>query len=228
MTSSLTIFDCDGVLVDSERLAHRAFLEVVAPLGLVMELEEAMTLFRGRKMSECIQEVERRLGSALPERFVVEFRNRQSAIFREALQPIEGIAEALGEIDPPICVASSGPREKIVLTLTLTGLIDRFAGAIFSAYEVGSWKPEPGLFLHAAAAHGVSPERCIVVEDSVPGVLGAVAAGMPVLGYAADNDGEELRSAGATIFTSMRDLPALIQSIRQQQVENNADKRHEG
>jgi HAD superfamily hydrolase (TIGR01509 family) len=228
MPSSLIIFDCDGVLVDSERLGNRAFLRTVAPLGLRMELEEAMALFRGRKMTECLQEVERLLGSALPASFVDDLRKQQSAIFREELRPVEGIVEALDAIDPPICVASSGPLEKIELTLSLTGLLDRFAGAIFSAYEVGSWKPEPGLFLHAAAAHGVAPNRCIVVEDSVPGALGAAAAGMAVLGYAADGHQQELRAAGATVFTSMRELPALIQSIRQEQEENHADQRHQG
>jgi HAD superfamily hydrolase (TIGR01509 family) len=213
---SLVIFDCDGVLVDSERLAHQTLIDTVAPLGLHFTMQEAMGLFRGRKMSECVEEVENRLGYRLTESFIEEFRQRQHSAFRAGLKPVEGIIEALEAIDQPICVASSGPREKIVLSLTLTGLLERFDGAIYSAYEVGSWKPDPGLFLHAAKSWEISPGRCIVIEDSTPGVRAGVAAGMTVLGYAADADPDELAAAGARIFHSMHELPALVRSIRQQ------------
>ena len=227
-SSHLVIFDCDGVLVDSERLAHQLLIDSVAPLGLSFTMSEAMALFRGRKMSECVDEVESRIGGPLPEGFLDEFRRRQAATFRAELKPVEGIVEALETIDSTICVASSGPMEKIVLSLTLTGLLERFDGAIYSAYEVGSWKPDPGLFLHAASAHGISPGRCIVVEDSVPGIRAAVAAGMYVLGYAADADAAELSVAGARTFFAMSELPSLIQSIRLQQETNHADQRQQG
>lgn len=228
MIPHLVIFDCDGVLVDSERLAHQLLIDSVAPLGLHFSMQEAMALFRGRKMSECVDTVESRLGSALPDGFIDEFRLRQAAVFRDALKPVEGIFEALDSIPAPVCVASSGPLEKILLSLTLTGLLHRFEGAIFSAYEVGSWKPDPGLFLHAANAYGISPDHCIVIEDSVPGVIAAVAANMHVLGYAADADAGDLAAAGARVFGSMRELPSLILSIRTQTENTNADQRQQG
>lgn len=227
-SSHLIIFDCDGVLVDSERLAHQVLIDSVAPLGLHFSMKEAMALFRGRKMSECVDEVESRIGYTLPEAFIDEFRARQTAAFKAELKPVAGIVEALDSIDATICVASSGPPEKIRLSLTLTGLLERFDGAIFSAYEVGSWKPDPGLFLHAASAYGIPPGRCIVIEDSILGVRAGVAAGMSVLGYAADADAEELAAGGARIFFSMLDLPSLIQSTALQQESDHADQRQQG
>ena len=206
----LVIFDCDGVLVDSESLGCATFLDLAAELGVEMDLAEGMHLFRGRKMSVCVEEIERRLGGPVPADFVSNVRSRMAARFRSELQVIEGVHDALDCIEFPTCVASSGPREKINLSLELTGLFPRFAGRIFSAYEVGSWKPDPGLFLHAAQAMGVNPESCVVIEDSLPGVQAGIAAGMRVYAYTPDGDPQFLEREGAITFDSMHSLPGYL------------------
>lgn len=173
------IFDCDGTLVDSEPLANAALVECVAPFGLRMSTEDAMRSYVGGKMADCVADLECRLGRKLPDSFVAEVRKRTAEAFRAHLKPIEGALEVLANLRLPFCVASSGPMEKIELSLGLTGLAGFFArDRIFSAYDVGSWKPDPGLFLHAAHAMGVAPERCAVVEDSLRGVEAGTNAGM--------------------------------------------------
>lgn len=173
------IFDCDGTLVDSEWLANAALVDCVAPFGLRMSCEEAMQRYVGGKMADCVADLEGRLGRKLPDSFIPEVRKRTAEAFRAHLKPMEGALEMLHELKLPACVASSGPTEKIELSLKLTGLARFFPrGRIFSAYDVGCWKPDPGLFLHAAEAMGVSPDRCAVVEDSRPGVQAGIAAGM--------------------------------------------------
>jgi HAD superfamily hydrolase (TIGR01509 family) len=161
-------------------------------------------------MSECVEEIERRLGHPAPADFVPIVRARMAETFRRELRAIEGIHAALDAIDLPVCVASSGPPEKINLSLQLTGLLPVFAGRIFSAYDVGSWKPDPGLFLHAARAMGVEPAACAVIEDSLLGVQAGIAAGMRVYAYAPGGDPQLLAGEGATLFSSMRELPGLL------------------
>jgi HAD superfamily hydrolase (TIGR01509 family) len=211
MPLRLVIFDCDGVLVDSETVQIRVMVESMAGRGLHMPLDEAMPLFRGRKMAECVAEMERRLGSSLPESFVPDLRAAMADVFRRELRPIPGIFDALDAISTPKCVASNAPLEKMRLTLGITGLLPRFEGRMFSSYEVGSWKPDPGLFLHACRAMGASPEECAVVEDSVLGVRAALAAGMRALGFShLAEDRQLLESAGAIPFGSMSELPGLL------------------
>lgn len=179
MPIEAVIFDCDGTLVDSERLANTALVECVAPFGLCMSTEDAMQSYVGGRMADCVADLERRLGHKLPDSFIPDVRRRTAEAFRSHLKPVEGAREVLANLRLPFCVASSGPMEKIELSLALTGLAGFFArDRIFSAYDVGSWKPDPGLFLHAAWAMGVPPERCAVVEDSLRGVEAGVNAGM--------------------------------------------------
>jgi HAD superfamily hydrolase (TIGR01509 family) len=208
---ALVIFDCDGVLVDSETLGNRVLVEMVADLGLSLDLEEAVAMFRGCKMAECVREVERRLGRSVPSTFVADFRARTADVFRRDLRAVQGVATVIDALQIPMCVASSGPAEKIRLSLEVTGLLRRFEGRIFSSYDVGVWKPDPGLFLHAARMMGVAPQACAVVEDSVPGVQAGVAAGMSVFGFIADReDAGALSDAGAIVFRSMQNLPRLL------------------
>ena len=208
---SLVIFDNDGVLVDSEELSTQMLVDAAREYGpLAMELSEAMRLFRGRKMAECVAILSERLGWPLPEDFIPNYRARQAEAFRHRLKPIPEIHDTLREIRLPICVASNGPREKIALALSVTGLLPFFEGRIFSSYELGTWKPDPGLYLHAAAAMGVAPADCVVVEDSVLGVRAGIAAGMRVLAYIAAGDAEEFHVPGATRFERMSELPALL------------------
>ncbi len=204
------IFDCDGTLVDSEVLGIQVLVECVAELGLAFPLEEAVARFTGAKMADSIAIIEQRLGRPVPGDFVPEMRRRMVEVFRERLQPVEGVEAVLQSLSIPYCVASNGPREKMEVSLHVTGLLPYFHGRIFSAYDIGSWKPEPGMFLHAAQALGVAPERCAVVEDSLLGAQAGKAAGMRVFGYDPTGYGANLAEAGAQTFSSMADLLPLM------------------
>ena len=207
------IFDCDGVLVDSEPIANRVFAEALTDIGLPTTYEQAVADFMGLSMTACLQRVAHRLGTAVPQNFLPNLTELTYKAFEKELQPVAGIVDALMEISLPVCVASSGEVSKMQLTLGLTGLLPRFHGRLFSATQVARGKPHPDIFLHAARGIGVSPERCVVVEDSVPGIQGGVAAGMVVLGFAGGlTPAEELAKAGATVFYDMAKLPGLLQS----------------
>jgi len=206
----LIIFDCDGVLVDSETIGCSALVRHLAELGHDFPLEVAMPIYRGGRMAELLAHIEDRFACTLPDDFDTRVRATAADMFRADLKPIPGIIEALAEIDIPICVASNGPRAKIELSLTLAGLLSRFEGRIFSAYEVGHWKPDPTMYLTAARENGADPARCIVVEDSVPGTKAGIAAGMRVLSYAAETPAEDLTAVGGEVFFDMADLPRLI------------------
>ena len=210
----LVIFDCDGVLVDSERLAIRVDAEFLAEMGWVMTEAEAAERFVGLSMVQVRHQVESHFGRTLPPEWEDEFQERLREAFVSELVPVQGIVEALDAIRHDTCVASSGTHEKIKFSLTLVGLYDRFAGRIFSATEVPRGKPAPDLFLHAAQRMRADPSQCVVIEDSVPGVTAALAAGMRVLAYAGGvTAAGKLERRGAVVFDDMRDLPALLDSI---------------
>jgi HAD superfamily hydrolase (TIGR01509 family) len=207
----LVIFDCDGVLVDSEPIANRVFSRMLGELGLPMDYDETVRTFVGRSAATCVQMVESRLGRPVPEGWVDAWRQRTFDAFSEELRPVEGVAEALDRIGAPFCVASSGEPAKMRFTLGMTGLLPRFEGRMFSAVEVPRGKPAPDLFLHAAGRMGAAPERCAVIEDSAVGVEAGAAAGMTVFGYAAMTAPDALRAAGAAhVFTRMDALPELL------------------
>jgi HAD superfamily hydrolase (TIGR01509 family) len=174
------IFDCDGTLVDSEGIGIQVLAELAAEHGAAFDAEARFEQLRGLKMAECVVRIEAASGVRLPADFVPKVRLRMAAALRQRLKPMDGIHELLSSLRIPFSVASSAPRDKIELSLSLTGLLPFFAGRIFSSYELGSWKPDPGLFLHVARAMNVAPEACGVVEDSRPGILAGVAAGMRV------------------------------------------------
>jgi len=213
----LAIFDCDGVLVDSDRIALRIQAERITALGLPTTYEECRRDFLGLGMPATLRILEERLGGPLPVGWEEDLAAAVEEAFRRELRPVAGVAAALDAIEAaglPTCVASSGSQAKMALTLGLTGLRERFEGRIFSAAEVARGKPAPDLFLHAAARMAAAPERCVVVEDSPAGAAAAAAAGMAALGYAPEDDGvslaAELAGAGAHVFTSMDELPALL------------------
>ena len=211
--TELVIFDSDGVLVDSERIATAVLAQAATSEGAAISAEESLCLFRGLKMADCVIEIERRSGRRVRESFVADVRNATAVAFEADLQAVKGIHAALVAITIPVCVVSNGPMSKLTHTLGLTKLLDHFEGRIFSAYDVGSWKPDPGLFLHAARTLGADPSRCVVVEDSLPGVRAAKAAGMRVLGFAGSDSNAALELAAdcACVFHSMNELPALLQ-----------------
>jgi HAD superfamily hydrolase (TIGR01509 family) len=206
---ALVIFDCDGVLVDSDRISLRIQAQQISALGIEMTYEDCVADFLGLGMPATLRILSERLGGPVPAGWARELDSAVNEAFERELTPVPSVPEALDGIELPTCVASSGSHEKMRLTLGLTGLYDRFAGRIFSAEEVGRGKPAPDLFQHAAASMGVPPEDCVVVEDSPFGVTAAKAAGMRVLGFAATTPPEDLAEAD-TVFTAMADLPKLV------------------
>ena len=207
------IFDCDGTLVDSERVGNAVLIECAEELGLSLTLETALEHFAGRKMADTISLIEQWLGVPVPDSFLPTVRTRMANAFEERLEAMGGVHALLKSLSFPICVASNGPHEKMQVSLRVTGLLEYFSGRIFSAYDCGSWKPEPGLFLHAAKTMGVAPESCAVVEDSPLGIRAAMAAGMTAFGYAPDGDGVSLSREGATVFHHMDALRGLLKAL---------------
>ena len=174
------LFDCDGVLVDSERVATECIVEFAARFGARFELEEALARFTGARMADNLRDIEERGKCKLPDDFEDDLRSHMAVQFESRLEPMDGAAALVEALAVPYCVVSNGPRSKMEVTLRIAGLLEHFAGRIVSAYEVGVWKPDPGLFLHAARFLGTPPERCAVVEDSGYGIAAGVAAGMQV------------------------------------------------
>jgi len=207
---ALAIFDCDGVLVDSEPISNRVLAECLTEIGLPTTLEDSLREYKGHSWPECVALFEARLGGPLPEHFGAEFYRRSIAAFERELVAVPGIHEALERIPIDTCVASNGRHATMKVTLRKAKLIDRFAGRIFSAQDVARPKPFPDLYLHAAALRGAAAERCVVIEDSARGIRAGVAAGMTVLGYAAAGGAQELAAAGARVFHDMRELPELL------------------
>ena len=216
---ALVIFDCDGVLVDSEGIANKILAESLTQEGYTCSFQEAVTKFVGRDLNSIQREVEHELGRSLNPSFQTKLQRKTTHLFEKDLKPIEGIKTALDAIPTLKCVASSGSHEKIHLSLALTGLSDFFLPeTIFSASEVHNGKPAPDLFLYAASKMGVNPLRSIVIEDSVPGVAAAHAAGMPVFGFAggqhvSPNHSRNLSKAGAIVFKCMGSLPHHLQHV---------------
>jgi HAD superfamily hydrolase (TIGR01509 family) len=207
----LIIFDCDGVLVDSERITNQVFVEMLNALGLPLTLEDMFEHFVGRSMGQCLEKITVMLGRAPPEDFLPDYRARTTLALAAKLKPVPGIEAALDAIALPWCVASSGDHAKMRTTLGVTGLLPRFEGRIFSVTEVAHPKPAPDVFLHAAQKCGAVPADCVVIEDTPTGVAAGVAAGMTVLGYCALTPAHRLLASGAhQVFSEMADLPRLL------------------
>jgi HAD superfamily hydrolase (TIGR01509 family) len=204
------IFDCDGVLVDSEVISVKVLLDMAAQYGVTMDLQEAVEEFSGIRLKEGINILQQKAQRPFPDNFEQAFRSRSYEVFKTELRPVKGIKSLLDTLPVPYCVASSGPLEKIKLNLTITGLISYFDNNIFSGYQINSWKPDPGIFLHAAKEMGFSPADCVVIEDSKAGVIAAQRGGFRVFGYAKPFNGDELRKEGATVFYDMGELEGLL------------------
>lgn len=212
---SLIIFDCDGVLVDSERLSHLVLRDMVAEQGVELTLEEAFERFMGSSDEKCLEVLGVVLGRPAPADFMDRFRDRAFEAFGQSLTAVDGVPELVATLNMPCCVASNGLREKMRFTLGHTGLLRHFEGRMFSAQDVRHPKPAPDLFLHAAATLGARPADCLVIEDSATGVRAARAAGMRVFGYAAMGQAEKLRNAGAhDTLARMSELPALLGALK--------------
>ena len=211
----LTIFDCDGVLVDSELIALQVLSDMMGEFGAPMSVDACRDAFMGRHNDDILRGIEARAGRSLPGEGA-RMRERMLARLRRELLPVPGIADALSRLSGPRCVASSSDPARIRLTLALTGLAGFFGEHIFSGTQVARGKPAPDIFLHAARSMGVPASDCVVIEDSVMGVQAGVAAGMPVVGFTGGAHtyagfAERLREAGAgTIIAHMDELPAAL------------------
>lgn len=207
------IFDNDGTLVDSETLSLRVLTEQVATLGLKISHAEAMERFAGNEMAVVLREFEDRLGQALPETFLDDFRHRQMAVLEEQVEAVDGAQELIGSLNKPFCVASNAPQEKIQLCLAVTGLAKWFpASHVFSAYDIQAWKPSPDLFLTAAKSMNIAPRSCAVVEDSLFGINAGLAAGMQVYAYDPHDKFQEEDISG--VRRSVTDLRDLIEDFQ--------------
>jgi HAD superfamily hydrolase (TIGR01509 family) len=215
----LVIFDCDGVLVDSEVISCRAHAQTLTRHGYPITADQVLDRFLGVSDREARMTIEAELGRSLPADFEAQMKQAALQRYAEELQTIPYVGEAIAAIGLPACVASSGTPDKIRHGLSCAGLYDLLEPNIFSATQVKRGKPAPDLFLFAATQMAASPERCVVIEDSLPGIAGAKAAGMTVLGFHGGSHcrpgyADTLRAAGAAVtFDDMRELPGLIGRI---------------
>ncbi|SFD76123.1 haloacid dehalogenase superfamily, subfamily IA, variant 3 with third motif having DD or ED [Chitinophaga sp. CF118] len=204
------IFDCDGVLVDSEVINNRVLLEMASEYGVSMDLTTAVEEFSGIRLKEGIKILQQRANRPFPDNFEQTFRARTYEIFKKEMKAVEGVKTLLDSLTIPFCVASSGPVEKIKLNLTVTGLVGYFENRIFSGYDINSWKPDPGIFLYAAEKMEFAPAVCAVIEDSKAGIIAAKRGGFNTFGYAKPFNAKELEKEGATVFYHMHELPKLL------------------
>jgi HAD superfamily hydrolase (TIGR01509 family) len=216
----LVIFDCDGVLVDSERIFARVLAECLIAVNFPTTIDEAITLGFGKNRVTLSAAVAAQFGRALPDTFFDTFAARSAAAFEHELSPMTGVADLLAALPVPRCVASNGRLDRVRQRLALTGLLRFFDPHVFSASQVAFGKPAPDLFLFATQRLGARPGDCTVVEDSVPGVEAAIAAGIPAVGFCGgshcpEGHAERLRVAGCSqVFARMSDLAVFLREER--------------
>jgi beta-phosphoglucomutase-like phosphatase (HAD superfamily) len=209
----LVIFDCDGVLVDSEPVTNRLVAEELTRLGWPMTAEECQRRFLGLNLTAMEPLIEAQLHRRLPARWGCDLAERLIAVLADEVELMPGAAMALAEtteLGLPWRIASNSSHAELHAKFGRNGLLDQVTGRLHSHHDVPRGKPAPDLFLAAAAAECVTPDCCLVVEDSVPGVRAAMAAGMTCLGFCPDGDGADLVAEGAGPFHSLYELPALL------------------
>ncbi len=204
------IFDCDGVLVDSEPLGNQVMVDMANELGAAIDLEYAYRHFKGNALKNCIAQIAELVDSEMPLNFEADYRKRSFEKFKNEIQPVEGILDLIKNLEIPFCVASSGPENKIRLNLELTGLLPYFESKIFSCYTIKKWKPDPAVFLWAAETMGYQPSECLVIEDSPIGVNAALEGGFEVFGFTAHDYQNELEGKATRTFDDMLKLQELL------------------
>ena len=211
-TCELVIFDCDGVLVDSEPIAVRIDQQVLSDFGIALTEAEVIERFLGRSPSVMAEAIEAHLGRRLVPGRTDRYERLYAEAYERELVAVQGVQDALDRLPHPACVASSSEPASLRRKLELTGLYERFAGRIFSASEVQNGKPAPDLFLYAASRLRAEPSRCVVIEDSTYGVQAGRAAGMDVLAYVGGGltPVDRLSGPRTTLFDDMRELPGLL------------------
>jgi HAD superfamily hydrolase (TIGR01509 family) len=204
------IFDCDGVLVDSEPIGNQILVDMANQLGANIDLEYAYKHFKGGKMQSCVDKIARLINQPIPEDFTALYRQRSFEAFKANIQPVKGVKDLINNLDIPYCVASSGPENKIRLNLEHTGLLPYFENTIFSCYAIQKWKPSPAVFLWAAETLGFNPKDCVIVEDSLTGVKAAKNGGFDVIGFTAHDYNNELKSEATYALNSMEAIGNLL------------------
>ena len=185
-------------------------LELIKPFGISNEFEKVIDNYNGGSLKASLDKIEELINEELPKNFVKEYRNLTYETFKKELRPIKGITEFIKKINIPICVASSGPREKIIENLKTTNLLKYFGGNIFSSYDIQSWKPEPGIFIHAANKMGFKPQECVVIEDSLDGIQAALSGGFNIIGFATESNFEEMNKTQAIVFKSITEIEQSV------------------
>ncbi len=207
----LIIFDCDGVLVDSERITNQVFVDALNEAGVPVGLTDMFEHFVGYSLQQCLTIVSERYGCRLDDEFIDAYKVRRDAALKQSLKAVTGVVDVLDQIRLPYCVASNSEYSKIREMLTITGLLERFDGRIYSAIDLGKSKPAPDIYLYAASQQGFLPDVCLVIEDTHIGVTAAFSAGMTVYGYAALTPASRLLEVGAhRVFHSMPELAGMI------------------
>ena len=212
MKYKAVIFDCDGVLVDSEAISCGVLVDQANELGANINLEYAIKVFSGTSLKFVMEHIQGLIKTSLPSNFDQEYRRRCTIRFQNEIQPVKGIVEVLEGLTVPFCVASNGPLDKMSLNLKLTGLDTYFKGKMFSAYEINSWKPDPKLFLTAAKFLGFEPFECAVVEDSLSGVQAGITGGFDVFALTHTHKLDSFQQKEVTTFTKMNELLDLLAS----------------
>ena len=204
------IFDCDGVLIDSELISCQILVDMANDHGANIDIDYGMKHFKGSYMKACIDKILTLITKPLKDDFEKEYRLKSFDAFKKEIQPIKGVKRVLDTINVPFCVASSGPENKIRLNLEITGLLPYFEDNIFSCYTIKKWKPKPDVFLWAAKEMGFKPSECLVVEDSLSGVKAAKNGGFDVFGYTEHDHKNELESLATKTFNDMSKLLEMI------------------
>lgn len=204
------IFDCDGVLVDSEAIGNQVIVDLANQLGAGITLDYAYKHFKGGSLDNIMLQIQQLISRKLPKDFEENYRTESFKKFKKHIKPIDGVLEVVKNLKVHFCVASSGPESKIRLNLECTGLLPYFEGKIFSCYTIQKWKPDPAVFLWAAKTMGFNPKDCVVIEDSLTGVKAAKAGGFDVFGYTAHDYNNELEDIADLVFGDMEDLHKLI------------------
>jgi len=213
MTPDLVIFDCDGVLVDSEIISNTVLSEVLESIDIYITPSDCMDLFLGKSWDFCLAIVQDRLKKQPPHNLYEIYIKKMFTKFEKELVPIESIEYALDNLPYPKCVASNGPHLKINKTLSITGLLNRFGKNVYSASDVQKGKPAPDLFLYAAAKMGADPKNTLVIEDSMAGIQAAHKAKMTPLAYCPKKTNPEIKKTKSVVFNNMAELPALVAKL---------------
>jgi HAD superfamily hydrolase (TIGR01509 family) len=205
------IFDCDGVLVDSEPISNRVFCEALNKAGVAISLSELFASYVGLSLEQGLNRINQNYGVLLGSDFLVGYKVARDAALAAEIKPIAGVEDIISQLTLPYCVASNSEASKVEKMLGLTGLLAYFSGRIFSAADFGKPKPAPDIYLKIAAEFGIAPAACLVIEDTVTGVSAGVAAGMQVIGYSATTSEQALTAAGAVqVFKTMPDIQKAI------------------